>query len=90
MSFNSYIYVFAFLPIVWFVYAILRTTRFSNIWLAFASFVFYAWQAVWYLFPLLFSSILDYVVGRKIAESGVEEYRRRLLIVSVVTNLGLL
>lgn len=90
MYFNSFVYVFAFLPLVFAAYLLLRETRFANLLLAIASFVFYAWLAVWYLVPMLISAVLDYFVGLRLHASDNAAGRRRLLILSVVVNLSLL
>ena len=42
LTFNSYEFVFVFLPVVVFVYWALRSTPFVNYWLAAASVFFYA------------------------------------------------
>lgn len=55
-----------------------------------ASCVFYmAWNP-WYLGLILFSTLVDWSVARRIHASSGEATRRRWLSVSVVTNLGLL
>lgn len=69
MYFNSFVYVFAFLPLVFAAYLLLRRTRFANLMLAIASFVFYAWLAVWYLVPMLISAVIDYFVGLRLHAS---------------------
>jgi len=56
--FNSYVFIFCFLPIVLAGYGLLR--RASNplwtiTWLAPASLFYYAWWKPEFLFPLLFS-----------------------------------
>ena len=65
MLFNSYIFIFAFLPVVLAGYFVLGSTpwsRLANIWLVFASLFFYGWWNVCYL-PLLVGSILvNYVL----------------------------
>jgi D-alanyl-lipoteichoic acid acyltransferase DltB (MBOAT superfamily) len=55
-----------------------------------ASLYFYAASAVWFLLPLLFTSLLDYFLGKKIYDSSNENHRKNLLIASVVFNLGFL
>jgi alginate O-acetyltransferase complex protein AlgI len=90
MQFHSYAYVFAFLPITWVVYLILRETRFANWFLTAASLFFYAYLAVWYLVPLMISAVLDYFVGQKIGDSDSPVARKRWLMVSLIANLGML
>jgi len=90
VSFNSYVYVFAFLPVVFVGYQLVRTTRYANALLGIASAVFYGWLAAWYLIPLLISSVLDYFIGKRMAGEAEEAKRRRLLALSVTVNIGML
>ncbi len=90
MEFHSYVYIFAFLPVVWATYLLLRETRFVNWFLTAASLFFYAYLALWFLIPLIISSVLDYFVGWKIGDSDDPKTRRRWLMVSLVGNLGML
>lgn len=90
MTFNSLSYVFIFLPLTVLGYLLLRRTRFANLFMACASLFFYAVSAIWYLVPMFISALIDYFVGQKIHDSNDPAYRKRLLILSVVANLGLL
>ena len=51
MVFNSYVYIFVFLPLVFISYQILRTSRYANHLITAASIVFYAWNVLWYVAP---------------------------------------
>lgn len=90
MVFNSINYVFVFLPIVVVGYYLLRGTRFSSAFMLVASLFFYAASAIWFLLPMMFSALVDYFVGQKIQDSDDPSRRKRLLILSVVINLGFL
>jgi alginate O-acetyltransferase complex protein AlgI len=90
MQFNSYAFVFAFLPIVLCGYLILRKTRYANLFMLLASIYFYAVGAWWYLVPFFITALIDFFIGQKIEGSNDETHRKRLLIISVVANLGLL
>lgn len=91
MEFNSYIFVFAFLPMAWLAYALVHRNVFlSNLVLFAASLVFYCYVVLWYFVPMLISAVLDFVIGRKLNEENDDARRRRLLIISVVVNLGLM
>ncbi|MGD0237976.1 MAG: MBOAT family protein [Syntrophorhabdales bacterium] len=96
MLFNSYCYIFLFLPAVLFLYFLLsryRLTVGSKLWLFFASLVFYGWWNPRYL-PLITGSIVfNYMVGRLISrqrEKGRFPYSRSLLVIGVLGNLALL
>lgn len=90
MTFNSLHYVFIFLPLTVLGYYLLRRTALANFFMLCASLFFYAASAIWYLAPMLFTALIDYFIGQKIQDSNDPAYRKRLLIVSVVANLGLL
>jgi len=90
MQFNSFVFIFAFLPGALAGYLLLRKTRFANAFMLAVSIYFYAQGALWYLAPLFFTALLDFFIGQKIEASTDRRYRRSLLVVSVVANLGLL
>lgn len=90
MVFNSVNYIFIFLPITVVGYYLLRGTRFANIFMLAASLFFYAASSVWFLLPLFFTSLLDYFLGKKIYDSSDSNHRKKLLIASVICNLGFL
>lgn len=90
MVFNSVNYIFIFLPITVIGYYLLRGTKFANIFMLAASLIFYAASSVWFLLPLFFTSLLDYFLGQKIYDSSNENHRKKLLISSVICNLGFL
>jgi alginate O-acetyltransferase complex protein AlgI len=90
MTFNSINYIFIFLPLTVLGYYLLRRTRLAHFFILCASLSFYAVSAIWYLVPMFFSAFIDYFVGQKIHDSNDPAYRKRLLILSIVTNIGLL
>src|SRR5579863_4850579 len=82
-----------FLPIVLIVYYLLPH-RWQNAFLVLASCVFYASWDWRFLFPLLFSTTTDYLCAARM-EASVEhgepqERRKKYLLISLITNLGLL
>lgn len=71
MLFNSYEFIFFFLPITLGIYFLLnkkRLTVASNAWLLFASLVFYSWWNVKYLPLILLSILFNYTIGCLLAE----------------------
>jgi D-alanyl-lipoteichoic acid acyltransferase DltB (MBOAT superfamily) len=90
MLFNSFKFIFAFLPITMLGFHLLGRygRRPVILWLAVMSVVFYAvWNPVFVLF-LLGSIIVNYLVARLIARSpDGSPARRRLLAVGIVLNL---
>lgn len=98
MLFNSYEFIFLFLPITFFVYFWLnkkRLTQASKAWLVFASLFFYSWWNVIYL-PLILGSILfNFAVGSTISKRGFTAVknglsRKSLLTFGIVANILLL
>lgn len=89
MLFNSYPFLFGFLPVVLFGYFFLarkRRTRAASVFLVLASLVFYAWWDARYL-PLLLGSIaFNYAMGRRIEQTR----SKRWLALGVGVNFLLL
>jgi alginate O-acetyltransferase complex protein AlgI len=91
MLFNSYSFLFGFLPCVllgWWGLARWRPLRL--VFLTGASWFFYAWWDWRYLPVLIGVTSIDYVTGLWIARTEAEARRRLLLAVSLATNLGIL
>lgn len=87
MVFSSMIFLWLFLPIVLLLYFI-SNNKFKNIILLISSLVFYAWGEPKYIFLMLLSIAINYIFGILI-----DKYRRfdkLLLILSIITNLGIL
>ena len=90
MLFNSLSF-FCFLPIVFVLYWSVRTNlRVQNIFLLFASYVFYGWWDVRFLTLIIASTAVDFILG-KIMDTASSSVKRKLLIsASMIFNLGLL
>jgi alginate O-acetyltransferase complex protein AlgI len=88
--FNSYIFLFGFMPCVLVGWWTLRAKSLRLIFLTGSSWFFYAWWDWRYLPILLASTSVDYVAGLWIARSGEERRRRVLLAASLATNVGIL
>lgn len=90
MLFNSIEYLI-FLPIVFILYWLLKSSyKNQNILLLISSYVFYGWWDYRFLSLIIFSSFLDYFVGQKIEEAQEKKQKKRWLLVSLCSNLGLL
>ena len=91
MLFNSIDFAI-FLPIVfilyWFVFN--KNLRLQNLLILVASYVFYGWWDWRFLFLVLFSTIVDYMIGRGLAVQEDQAKRKILLWVSIIVNLGFL
>lgn len=88
MLFNSVTFA-VFFAITYTLYLLLRH-RMQNVLLLVASYVFYGFWDWRFLGLIVASTCVDYVCGLGIHRSENESIRRRYLLVSVCTNLGLL
>lgn len=94
MLFNSYHFIFLFLPVTFFGYFILNKRRLilpSKVWLIFASVFFYGWWNPIYI-PLIIGSILfNYLAGRILLKKReFPTLSRSALFIGIGGNLGLL
>jgi alginate O-acetyltransferase complex protein AlgI len=89
MIFTSFEFVLFFAAIVM-VTICLRSFAAEKWLLLAASLAFYMSWSLPCVLLILFTSLSDYLIGRKLAGTYDARSRRRLLIVSLVTNLGLL
>ncbi|MDF1876057.1 MBOAT family protein, partial [Sulfurimonas sp. SAG-AH-194-I05] len=97
MLFNSYEFIFAFLPIAFFVYFYLnhkRLTTASKAWLVFTSLFFYSWWNVMYLPLILMSILFNYTITNIMIEydESKKKYfsKKSLLQIGLLFNIGLL
>ena len=89
MLFFEFGFLFLFLPVAVGLHRALPP-RLRNGWLFLASLLFYI-SSSWFYAPILLGTIaLDYFVGGRISDASSPTTRRRWLILSLVTNLGLL
>ncbi len=91
MVFSSHIFLFYFLPLS-LVFYYCTPRRGKNIILTGISYIFYGWSNPLFTLLMLFSTVIDYICGLIIGESGKERllYRKTALYVSIVSNLSLL
>jgi alginate O-acetyltransferase complex protein AlgI len=94
MLFNSFEFLFIYFPLVVTGFFLLgsRSPTAAAAWLLAASLFFYGWWNPVYVSLLLASIVFNFVCGKALArgEDIGSPRRRRLLIFSVVANLGLL
>jgi alginate O-acetyltransferase complex protein AlgI len=88
MLFNSVTYLM-FLPVVVAVYWLIRQ-RLRQWLILFASLVFYGFWRVEFIPLLLASALMDYFLALAIERSENSTRRRRMLVVSIAANLGIL
>ena len=91
MLFNSIDFAI-FLPIVfiihWFI--VKDNLKLQNLLIVVASYVFYGWWDWKFLSLILFSTVVDFTIGRQIFKEKTERKRKILLWASIIINLGLL
>jgi alginate O-acetyltransferase complex protein AlgI len=93
MLFNSYAFLFSFLPIIVFVFFCLGRlgrVELAMGWLVAASLFFYGWWNVFYLFLLLASIAVNYALGLALQSKRSEPAKRSLLIFGIIANIGAL
>lgn len=92
MVFSSFVFLFAFLPIVLLLYYICPK-RGRNLVLFAASLIFYAWGEPRYVWIMLFSTVFDYTNGRLIyywKGRGFQKRAKAALVVDICGNLATL
>ena len=95
MLFNSYAFIFFFLPVTFFIYFFLLKQRLmlaAKAFLVFASLFFYSWWNIDYLPLILTSMLFNYVIGNMLNENfrDTRINKRLILAVGVIANLSLL
>ena len=89
MLFNSYIFLFALLPLILVGYYVLPKAWRAG-WLVLCSYVFYGWWDWRYCLLLLLVTIVDYSLGKAISKTENSRKRKVLVTASVVCDLALL
>jgi alginate O-acetyltransferase complex protein AlgI len=90
MLFNSYVFVFCYLPAALAGWWLLRGTSGRLLFITLASYFFYGWWD-WRFLPLMIASTtVDYLAGAKIAASDSPVARKQWLILSLSFNLAVL
>jgi len=97
VTFNSLQYAL-FLPVTLLLYWTLphrlriggRQLPTRQLWLLLASYAFYWAGAGWFLAMLVFTTVVDYNVGRFLERTEGESHRRWILAISLAVNLGAL
>lgn len=94
MLFNSYEFIFLFLPIVFFGYFYLTHHKLvgaSQVWLILASLFFYGWWNIAYLPLLLSSVIVNYLISMKMLQMNQAKWlyltKRQLMLLGVIWNI---
>jgi alginate O-acetyltransferase complex protein AlgI len=87
MLFNSYPFLFVFLPVAYFVFWALRTTHQRHIWLVITGYAFYAYWDARFCILLAFSTLVSFFAGLAFLRWGK---RKSFLVIPITTDLLLL
>lgn len=91
MLFNSFDFAI-FLPVVFILYWFVTNSnlKLQNSLIVVASFVFYGWWDWRFLFLMVASASVDFIVGLFLINQDNRQKRRMLLLCSILVNLGIL
>jgi alginate O-acetyltransferase complex protein AlgI len=91
LIFNSFEFIFLFLPIVFVVYFLLNKIHFtfSKVWLLLASLFFYSWWNPKYLPLILFSLFVNFAIGTYLGHAD-RKFRKAILTMGILLNVALL
>ncbi len=95
MLFNSYEFIFIFLPFSFFIYFFLLQKRLiigAKGFLVFVSLFFYSWWNIAYLPIILSSMLFNYIIGNSLNENfkKVRIQKKSLLTFGIIANIALL
>ena len=91
MLFNSLDFAI-FLPIVFLLYWFVtqKNLKLQNALIVLASYVFYGWWDWRFLSLIIFSTVVDYLIGQRLRTEDKQSKRKVLLWTSIIVNLGFL
>jgi len=89
MIFNSIPFLVFFL-VFYLLYVMIGDRKWRIALILIGSYIFYGWWDWRFLSLILFSTIVDYILGRKIYSEPFDLKRKMFLRLSLLTNLGLL
>ena len=94
MLFNSYAFIFVFLPFTFFIYFFLIKKglyNYSKISLAILSLAFYSWWDIIYLPLILVSIIFNFGIGIALVKRTKNSYIKKIILIfGIISNLSLL
>ena len=91
MLFNSLDFAI-FLPVVFLIYWFVaqKNLKLQNALIVLASYVFYGWWDLRFLSLVIFSTVVDYLIGQRLRTEDKQFKRKALLWTSIIVNIGFL
>lgn len=89
MLFVSPIFLFIFVPIFYILYFTVPA-KFKNLILLIGSMIFYAWGEPTFVYAVILSAFLDWILAKFIVKAKSTKGRKTFLFTAVLLNLGLL
>lgn len=90
MLFNSYVFIFVFLPVTYAVFWALRGTTSRYVWLTITGYVFYGYWDARFCLLMAFSTLVSYSAGLGFLRWQDPRRRKLCLVVPIVVDLSLL
>jgi alginate O-acetyltransferase complex protein AlgI len=90
MLFNSFVFLFAFLPTAYTVFWMLRRAPHRHLWLAVSGYVFYGYWNPWFCLLMLFSTLVSYFAGLGLLRAQSDRGRQWFLVLPIAVDLSLL
>ena len=90
MLFNSFIFLFGFLPVCYAVFWGLRSASSRYVWLTISGYVFYGYWNPWFCLLMGFSTLVSYGAGLGFLRWSDPRRRRLCLVIPIVVDLSLL
>ena len=90
MLFNSYVFLFLFLPITYVVFWSLDRASWRYVWLAVTGYVFYGYWNPWFCLLMAFSTLVSYFAGLGFLRYTTPLARKLCLVVPITVDLLLL
>lgn len=89
MVFSSITFLVYFLPVFLLAYHLVPN-RLKNACILIFSIIFYAWGGPKFIFVILGTTLLDFILVKNMHEAKTQRAKKQLLVVSLLMNLGLL
>jgi alginate O-acetyltransferase complex protein AlgI len=88
--FNSFVFLFAFLPVTYAVFWSLKTAQSRYVWLTITGYVFYGYWNPWFCLLMAFSTLTSFAAGLGLLRWSSPRARKVCLIVPITVDLSLL